>query len=100
MQNHNKICGVCGRKTRRHGVTKAGTERYFCPVCKRASTVHRPDTRRRHDHERFVAWLTGVESKDAIAKRYGVTRRALSKEFRRFFHQNPNGPNPQKLKAE
>jgi hypothetical protein len=53
----------------------------------------------RHDHDRLVAWLTGAEGKDEIAKRYGVTRRALSKEFKPFFRQNPNCKIPERFKA-
>jgi len=85
---------------RRHGKTKAGTERYFCPVCKKASTIRRKDTRVRHDKGRLVAWLTGVESKTAIAKRYGLTRQALSYEFKSFFKKNPNGMAPLGFKAK
>lgn len=84
---------------RRHGKTKSGTERYFCPVCGKAVIIRRDDTRLRHDKERLVDWLTGVESKDAIAKRYGVTRQTLSNEFRPFFKKNPNGMAPQGFKA-
>lgn len=85
---------------RRHGTTKSGTERYFCPVCKKASIIHRPDTRLRHNKDRFVAWLTGVENKKAIAKRYGVTRQALSNEFRVFFKKNPDGSAPPGFKTK
>lgn len=95
MKNHNKKCGVCGRRMQRHGVTKAGRERYFCSACRKAVVVDRGDTRLRHREERLVAWLTGVESKKAIAKRYGVTRQTLSNEFRPFFKKNANGMVPQ-----
>jgi len=56
--------------------------------------IHRPDTRLRHEHDRFVAWLEGVDDKDAIAKRYGVSRRALTKEFKQFFREDPSNPPP------
>jgi len=69
-------------------------------VCKKASIIHLSDTHTRHDKDRFVAWLTGVESKEAIAKRYGVTRRALSKEFQPFFRENPNAEVPQGFTAK
>jgi hypothetical protein len=62
--------------------------------------VGRDDTRLRHEQERLVAWLTGVESKDAIAKRYGITRRTLSNEFKPFFKKNPNGMAPQGFEAK
>lgn len=94
MRKHNKICGVCGGGMRRHGKTKAGRERYFCLHCRKATTIRRDDVHLRHERDRLVEWLTGVDDKDAIAKKYGVTRRALSKEFRRFFSENPNGMAP------
>lgn len=79
---------------RRHGKTKAGRERYFCPACNKAIVVDRDDTRLRHEQDRLVAWLTGVESKQMIAKRYGVTRRTLSNEFRSFFQKNSDSIAP------
>jgi Transposase, Mutator family len=94
MKKHNKKCLVCGGRMRRHGMTKFGTERYFCPVCRKASVIHRADTSLRHHGNRFVDWLTGVQGKDAIAKKYGVTRRGLTKEFEPFFRKDPNGPSP------
>jgi hypothetical protein len=100
MKKHNKKCEVCGRRMRRHGVTKSGTERYFCPVCKTASIIRRPDTHTRHDKDRMIAWLTGVESKQRVAERYGVTRQTLSNEFRSFFRKNPNAEIPQGFKAK
>lgn len=100
MRNYNKRCGVCGRRMRRHGKTKSGTERYFCPICNRASVIHREDTHLRHDYDRFVAWLTGVESKQAIAERHGITRQTLSNEFRSFFAKNPNAGVPQGFQAK
>jgi transposase-like protein len=100
MRKNNKKCGVCGRRMRRHGKTKAGHERYFCPVCRKAVVVDRDDTRLRHEKDRLVAWLTGVESKNVIAKRYGVTRRTLSNEFKSFFQKNPDGMAPLGFQAK
>lgn len=94
MRKHNKICEVCGGLMRRHGVTSAGRERYFCPHCKKATTIQRDDVRQRHVAERLVAWLTSPDSKTEIAKRYGLTRQALSYEFRQFFKRNPDGAAP------
>lgn len=82
------------------GKTAAGTTRYRCAVCKISSTIHRPDTHLRHEYDRLVAWLTGVESKNAIARTYGVTRRTLSNEFKQFFLENPNGMAPMGFKAQ
>ena len=81
------------------GKTVAGTPRYRCLICEKSSIIHRPDTRQRHQYGRLVTWLTGVQSKKDIAKRYGVTRRALSKEFKQFFLENPNGLAPLNFKT-
>jgi len=43
--------------------------------------------------------MTGVENKDAIAKQYGVTRRALTKEFAGFFRKSPDCPIPEKFET-
>lgn len=85
---------------RRNGTTAAGTERYRCMACKTSSIIHRPDTRIRHDRERLISWLTGVESKADIAKRYGMTRRALTKEFQGFFKETVEPPIPADLSID
>jgi hypothetical protein len=84
----------------RYGKTKAGMVRYFCPICITSKTERRPDTSLRHEQDRLIAWLTGVESKTTIAKRYGVTRRTLSNEFKSFFQKNPDGMAPLGFKAK
>jgi hypothetical protein len=78
----------------RHGTTQSGAERYRCAVCTYTTIIHRPDTHIRHDYDRLVAWLTGTESKDAIAQRYGVSRRTLSRAFKPFFAQEHEGIPP------
>lgn len=85
---------------RRHGKTRAGTERYFCPRCRTAKTIRRVDTRTRHEYDRLVAWVTSPDTKTTIAKRYGLTRQALSYEFRQFFRKNPDGAAPLGYEAE
>src|SRR6202034_1586502 len=77
----NKLCGTCGREMQRWGKTAAGTPRYRCFACKKSSTIHRDDTRLRHEKDRFTDWLAGVESASSIAKRFGITRQGLWKEF-------------------
>ena len=81
----NTYCAECGELMERWGKTAAGTPRYRCAACRKSSIIHRPDTHVRHDKNRFVEWLTGVENKNEIAKKYGITRRALTKEFGSFF---------------
>jgi len=82
------------------GKTKAGTPRFFCLRCRKTTAWERSDVKRYHRKERLIAWLTGVQSKKDIAKRYGVSRQALSKEFAPFFRQNPNCKIPEKFKAK
>ena len=96
----NKHCAVCGRRMQRWGKTAAGTPRYRCLACKTSSVIHRTDTHVRHDKDRLVECLTGVASKATLAKKLGLTRQALSKEFRQFFRQNPNCKIPEKFKAK
>lgn len=84
----------------RNGITAAGTERYRCAVCNRSSIIHRPDIHLRHDKDRFIKWLTGVQSKTEFAKQYGLSRRALTKEFRQFFEEPVEIPIPQDLEIE
>jgi transposase-like protein len=100
MHKNNKACDLCGRRMQRHGTTKSGTERYFCPTCKKTGITRRKDTTLRHDKERLVEWLMGVQSKEDIAKKYGVTRRTLSNEFKSFFRKNPNCDIPEKFQAK
>lgn len=97
MQKHNKICGTCGKKMRRNGRTEAGTERFRCVICGRSETKRRGDVRTRHGKDRFTAWLTGVDSKEATAKRYGVSRWTLTREFKDFANaaDDPGHPPPQ-----
>lgn len=100
MRKHNKTCALCGRRMQRYGKTKAGRMRYFCPICKRSATERRPDTGLRHKNDRLVAWLTSPDTKTTIARRYGLTRQALSYEFRQFFEKNPDGMAPVGYVAE
>lgn len=71
----------------RWGTTVAGTPRFRCGACRITATWRRGDVRERHRRERLVTWLTGVERKAAVAARYGVTRRALSEQFRSLFRE-------------
>lgn len=74
----------------RWGKTGAGTPRFFCLPCRKTAAWERADVKRQHRKDRLVTWLTGVQSKADIATRYGLTRQALSKEFKTFFQENPN----------
>jgi hypothetical protein len=84
----------------RWGKTAAGAPRFFCLRCRKTATWERRDVRKGHERGRLVSWLTGVQDKDAVAKRFGVTRRALSKEFKPFFRENPNAGIPQGFSAK
>ena len=82
---------------RRNGKTAKGTERYRCLDCRTSTIIHRPDTHSRHDHERFISWLTGVKSKTEIAKHYGLSRRTLTREFQAFFLDPVEPPIPKDI---
>ena len=95
----NKYCGKCGKNMQRWGKTAAGTSRYRCFVCKRSSIIHRSDTKSRHNKDRLISWLTGVQNLSSKTKSLHITRQGLWKEFRPFFRQNPNGMAPMGFKA-
>lgn len=75
---------------RRNGRTEAGTERFRCMSCGISDVANRPDTRLRHERNRFAEWLTGPDGKGSVAKRHGLTRRGLTKEFAPFFREDPS----------
>jgi hypothetical protein len=52
-----------------------------------------------HRKERMISWLTGPQNKNTLARRYGVSRQALSQEFRSFFREQPNAAIPHGFKA-
>ncbi len=84
----------------RWGKTNALTPRFFCPWCHKTAVWGRKDVLARHTRKRLAVWLTGVRSKSDIAKHYGVSRQALSKEFKSFFQKNLEPFIPSNLKIE
>jgi Transposase, Mutator family len=92
MQKHNTICPQCGARMRRNGRTRIGTERFRCMACGRSETKRRADVRLRHGKDRFTSWLAGIESKAAVAKRYGVSRWTLTREFASFVRNGADDP--------
>ncbi len=96
----NKYCEKCGKQMQGWGKTAAGTPRYRCLACKRSSIIHRSDTKSRHDKDRLVSWLTGVQNLSSKTKYLHITRQGLWKEFRPFFRQNPNAEIPRGFKAK
>lgn len=77
---------------RRNGRTKSGTERFRCMGCGRSLTKRRSDVRLRHDKNRFISWLTGVESKKTVAEQCGVSRWTLTREFNAFVRDDTDDP--------
>lgn len=70
---------------RRHGHTAKGTPRWYCPRCRKSGIKSRPDTSRRHELRQCIRWLTGKASLSELAAKSRLTRRTLSKRFRRHF---------------
>lgn len=70
---------------RRHGKTRRGTLRFFCPGCKRTAVRTRADTKERHERNRVRRWLTGKNSLTELGNFYQETRQTLSRRFRQFF---------------
>ncbi len=57
-----RYCPACGTKLQKRGLTRAGTQRWYCAHCVSSATKPRPDLVRAFALERFVAWLMGKQS--------------------------------------
>lgn len=55
-------CPTCSKYLQRRGLTKAGTQRWYCKYCKQSSIKPRADLSRAFVLERFVSWLLGKQS--------------------------------------
>lgn len=73
----------------RWGVTAAGSVRFRCAVCSLSATRRRTDNRQRAVRAAFSAWLVQGLSQAAVARRHGVTARALRKRFQACWSQRP-----------
>lgn len=78
----------------RYGQTAAGTTRWYCSRCHLSTSRRRPDTTLRHLRRLFVAWLTDVSSLTTIAKRFGVTRQAVTAWFEPLWDEPRPLPRP------
>jgi len=65
----------------KRGLTAAGTQRWYCNVCRSSAVKNRPDTQARHHRTLFIHWLTGNRSLTEIALIQGVTRQTLVRWF-------------------
>ena len=79
-----KLCKKCGCKLHSKGKTAAGTQRYFCPKCKKSEVRKRPDLVLKSRFELHLDWLSGKWTKAGIAAQIGVDRRTLTNWFAPF----------------
>jgi len=63
------------------GLTAAGTQRWYCNLCRSSAVKNQPDTQARHHRTLFIQWLTGNRSLTEIALIQGVTRQTLVRWF-------------------
>lgn len=76
----------------RHGVTAAGTPRWYCPACAVSATRTRPDARAlRHTHS-FIRWICGTKTLGEVAHECRVGRRTLTRRFARLLRAPPPPP--------
>jgi len=68
-----RYCPACGNKLQKRGLTKAGTQRWYCVKCAKSSCRNRPDLERRLLMEHFIRWLLGKESQSEAVSRMGYT---------------------------
>ena len=61
-----RYCPTCSTKLQKRGLTKAGTQRWFCSHCASSATKPRLDLTRALLLERFVAWLLGKQAQSEL----------------------------------
>jgi hypothetical protein len=79
----------------RWGRTAGGRQRFRCSSCGRSATRLRPDHRVRAWQGLFIEWLVEGGSQKALARRCGVTPRALRHRFRMFWLLRPQPVPPE-----
>lgn len=57
-----RYCKICRGKLKQRGKTAAGTQRWYCRVCRHSLTKPRPDLSRVFVFESFLSWLLGKDS--------------------------------------
>ena len=60
-------CLLCTTKLIKNGRTAAGTQRWKCPTCGTSTTRTREDVTRKHQLDKFLAWLLGKNSQTQSA---------------------------------
>lgn len=60
-------CLLCTTKLVKNGRTAAGTQRWKCPTCGTSTTRTREDVTRKHQLDKFLAWLLGKNSQTQSA---------------------------------
>lgn len=65
----------------KRGLTAAGTQRWYCSLCRSSAVKNRPDTQARHHRTLFIHWLTGNRSLAEIAHAQSVSRQTLVRWF-------------------
>lgn len=72
---NSPVCGVCGRKLVKNGMTSAGRTRWRCKACGASSTQSRPDITRKAQLDRFLAWLLDARPPAEVASSARTFRR-------------------------
>jgi len=57
-----RYCKACHNKLKQRGKTAAGTQRWYCHVCRQSFTMPRPDLSRIFVFESFYSWLLGKDA--------------------------------------
>jgi hypothetical protein len=73
----------------KYGVTKIGSQRWYCVNCKRSGIRKRQDNRARTRLSLFVNWLTETVSISEIAERYKVSERTVNRWFEPYWQSPP-----------
>lgn len=81
LNQKKKHCSHCGKRMVKNGFTGSGTQRWKCSSCGSTEVRTRKDISEKKRIRILKEWLLGFQSLTEVAKRYGITRQALSKAF-------------------
>lgn len=78
----------------KYGVTRIGSQRWYCVNCKRSGIRKRQDNRARVRLSLFVDWLIGTMPISKIAKRHKVSARTMNRWFGPYWQSPPKTKTP------
>lgn len=76
----------------KHGLTRAGAQRFRCAPCDITAVRRRPDNSERRWRRLFLRWVTGKLTVSDIARDAGVSGKTVQRRFGPFWRKPPRSP--------